>query len=260
MSGERERPWQAPVRQAVTDTAIEVAGRAAVHAGDALAQPALRAAIGAAQDRSLDILRGGHLPGAEWYEPPPWRQLPVSRAPPLEAPVGLRATGMSAASRFATPAYGLRAAAPALRLVSTAARGIGRALGYTIGGIPVVGIGVEMLHSSPLADGTLRAAGRQMLEDQRAGRDPFRSYRMMTPLDYRRATTFMALGLNPLDPGYSPEGRRYVYSEDLRPDAPVGQRHVVFPPDYVHLSPEIIPASRARPWTAAPGGFGQFGL
>lgn len=281
MSGGRDRPWWPMARQAATDYLIDKAAVEVELTADELAGAARRATVGAAQDRSLDIMRRGKPINMRWYEPQPWRKLPY-RAPHFSAtPTGRIITGVpSSTETYARAARGLRVAAPALRGAAAVTRGIGRVLGASVRGVPVVGVAVEMLHSSPLANGTRAAVGREMLRRYRAGQDPFRfkgAGRMPSRLGQRRAMTFMQVGLNPLRPGLSPEGKPYAYAEDLKPNEPIGNRHVVFPAEYVHRSPEFVPArtpqyapptSRFRPWTAAPpayepytaapGAFSQF--
>ncbi len=242
--GNRLRPWQRQTRRvvehAVTDTVLHGVGEGIG-----------RAAAAAAQDRSLDIVRGVHGATLDWYNPKPWYQTPLHGPRIPEVPTtGLRHGSSHIFSRMRSKAYGLRAFANPLT------RGLGKALRFTVKGVPVVGTALELFHPSPLADGTLTAAGRQMMNRWRTGRDPFKGYVNMTPHDKRRATAFMIAGYNPLRPGRSPQGLTPVYAGDLKPHQGVKpHQEMVFDPDPVYRSPQIVPAGpRNRPWTAAPGG------
>jgi hypothetical protein len=119
---------------------------------------------------------------------------------------------------------------------------------------------IEMLHPSTLADGTLSAAGREMMDRYRTGRDPFQGMVNLTDLDRRRANTFMLLGYNPLRPTPHADGLMPVFAGDLRPDQGLSdptRQVMVFEPEVLHLSPHVTQGfCRARPWGATPGAFG----
>lgn len=244
--GARQRPWQRPWVWAAEQTAREgwgYAERPVQHAAtDAVLhgtrEVISRAARAAAEDRSLDIIRDYRMPPMDYYEPRPWYE---KRPGPLAEPKGRIQT--------LKPAGPLRCKNYVLRAISNpVTRGIGKVLGYSIKGVPVVGTAIEMLHSSPLADGTLTAAGRQMMNRYWTGRDPFKGMINLTDHDRRRATAFMDVGINPLRPGYNPEGLRNVYAGDYKPDQPVGGNvNMVFDADWVHRSPQIVPMDRSRP-------------
>lgn len=232
----RQRPWQRPAQQVVVDTALH-----------GTAEVIRRAAVGAAQDRSLDIVRQLGVPSLDWFERPPWyTNAPVRSVLPPAPTTVLRHGVSDVFAGMKMPAYGLRAFANPL------VRGIGKVLGLTIGKVPVVGTAIEMLHSSPIADGTRRAAGREMLNRYRTGRDPFQGMVNLTDLDRRRASTFMLHGYNPLYPTPHSDGRMPVFAGDLRPDQGLSnpaRQVMIFEPEVLTLSPHVAPGfSRARPW------------
>ncbi len=228
----RLRPWQHRARRALEHApehlahaaAVEGASLAVERAGLALENVAQQAAR-QQQARQLDVM-----------------QKMLQRRHPHFYAARARDVGrpLATATRI-----GSRLANPALRKAAAVGGGalaeIGGFFGKKLlGKVPVLGTAYEVLRPSPLGISTVGGVGREMLRRWRTGQDPWireaQPY-LRTPNDWRRANTFMMLGINPLRGGFDRQGRQYRFAGDVGPNTPLNPKHHwVFEPEHIGLS------------------------
>ncbi len=127
-----------------------------------------------------------------------------------------------------------------------AAGEVGRIVGWKpIAGIPLLGVGAELFHPSPITPESWFE--KDMHDRWKRGDDPFRHSSWMEPIEQRRCLELMSAGYTPFQK-YDEARRPFGFASEMAPDARLdASRHWIFPA-------EVITHSHVRP------GMGRYGL